>query len=132
MFKAYYWKPVGGELDLSGNSSLESTTHGKIIQLRKCCELTDCQKKQYETVEVSDELFNLTRFIIEAINCEARMRPEFEEANGSLVRKMEYFPTRPVVRKQVLYQQDLKKNYTQIQRLKDEQSRESSDTTPIE
>ena len=59
------------------------------------------------------------------------MRPEFEEADGSLVRKMEYFPTRPVVRKQVLYQQDLK-NYTQIQRLMDEQSRESGDTTPIE
>ena len=59
------------------------------------------------------------------------MRPEFEEVNGSLVRKMEYFPDRPVIRKQVLYQQDLK-NYTQIQRLKDEQSRESGDTTPIE
>ena len=44
---------------------------------------------------------------------------------------MEYFPTRPVVRKQVLYQQDLK-SYTQIQRLMDEQSRESGDTTPIE
>ena len=38
------------------------------------------------------------------------MRPEFEEAD---VRKMEYFPTRPVVRKQVLYQQDLK-NYTRL------------------
>ena len=35
------------------------------------------------------------------------MRPEFEEADGSLARKMEYFPTRPVIRKQVLYQ-DLK------------------------
>ena len=59
------------------------------------------------------------------------MRPEFEEADGSLVRNMEYFPTRPVIRKQVLYQQDLK-NYTQIQRLMDEQSREYGDTTPIE
>ena len=59
------------------------------------------------------------------------MRPEFEKADGSLVRKMKYFPSKPVIRKQVLYQQDLK-NYTQIQRLKDEQSRESSDTTPIE
>ena len=58
------------------------------------------------------------------------MRPEFEEADGSH-QKMEYFPTRPVVRKQVLYQQDFK-NYTQIQRLMDEQSRESGDTTPIE
>ena len=130
------------ELDLSGTGSLESTTSGnvrhKIIQLHRCCELTDvikeeqiARKKLYETVEVSDELFNLTRFIIEAINCEARMRPEFEEANGSLVRKMEYFPDRPVIRKQVLYQQDFK-NYIQIQRLKDEQSRESGDTTPIE
>ena len=89
------------------------------------------EKKQYKTIEVSDELLNLSRFIIEAINCEAQMRPEFEEADRSLVRKMEYFPTRPVVRKQVLYQQDLK-NYTQIQRLMDEQSRESGDTTPIE
>ena len=60
------------------------------------------------------------------------MRPEFEEADdGSLVRKMEYFPDRPVIRKQVLYKQDLK-NYTQIQRLMDEQSRESGDTTTIE
>ena len=131
-----------GELDLSRTRSLESTTSGniphKIIQLHKCRELTAvfkeeqiARKKQYETIEVSDEHFNLTKFIIEAINCEVRMRPEFEEANESLVRKMEYFPTRPVVRKQVLYQQDLK-NYTQIQRLMDEQSRESGDTTPIE
>ena len=131
-----------GELDLSGTGSLESTTsrnvHSKIKELSKCRELTDvikeeqiARKKLYETIEVSDELFNLTRFIIEAINCEARRRPEFEKADGSLVRKMEYFPDRPVIRKQVLYQQDLK-NYTQIQRLKDEQSRESSDTTPIE
>ena len=131
-----------GELDLSGTRSLESTTsgnvHHKIHQLCKCRKLTNvikeeqiARKKLYETVEVSNELFNLTRFIIEAINCEAQMRPEFEEADRSLVRKMEYFPDRPVIRKQVLYQQDLK-NYTQIQRLKDEQSRESGDTTPIE
>ena len=131
-----------GELDLSRTSSLESTTSGnvrqKIIQLRKCRELTAvikeeqiARKKQYETVEVSDELFNLTRFIIEAINCEVPKRPEFEEADGSLVRRMEYFPSKPVLRKQVLYQQDLK-NYTQIERLMDEQSRESGDTTPIE
>ena len=129
-----------GELDLSRTRSLESTTsgniHHKTIQLRKCCELTAVIKEEqiarkYETVEVSDELFNLTRFIIEAINCEVPMRPEFEEADESLVRKMEYFPTRPVIRKQVLYQQDLK-NYTQIERLMDEQSRESGDTTPIE
>ena len=89
------------------------------------------EKKLYETVEVSDELLNLTRFIIEAINCEAQMRPEFEKADGSLVRKMEYFPSKPVIRKQILSQQDLN-NYTQIQRLKDEQSRESGDTTPVE
>ena len=131
-----------GELDLSGTGSLESTTSGnvrhKIIQLCRCRELTDvikeeqiARKKLYETVEVSDELFNLTRFIIEAINCEARKRPDFEKADGSLVRRMEYFPSKPVLRKQVLYQQDLK-NYTQIQRLMDEQSRESGDTTPIE
>ena len=50
----------------------------KIIQLHKCHELTDvikeeqiARKKLYETIEVSNELFNLTRFIIEAINCEA-------------------------------------------------------------
>ena len=108
-----------GELDLSGTGSIESNTHGnvhhKISQLCKCRKLTDvikeeqiARKKLYETVEVSDELFNLTRFIIEAINCEARMRPEFEKADGSLVRKMEYFPSKPVLRKQVLYQQDLK------------------------
>ena len=113
-----------GELDLSRTRSLESTTdgniHHKIIQLLKCRKLTAvikeeqiARKKQYETIEVSHELFNLTQFITEAINCKTRMRPEFEEVDESLVRKMEYFPTRPVVRKQVLYQQDLK-NYTQI------------------
>ena len=60
-----------GELDLSGTRSLESTTCGKIIQLHKCHKFTAARKKQYETVEVSYELFNLTRFIIEAISCEA-------------------------------------------------------------
>ena len=96
------------ELDLSRTRSLESTTDGndrQKIQLHKCRELTDfikeeqiARKKQYETTEVSDKLFNLTKFIIETINCEARMRPVYEEANASLVRKMEYFPTRPVIK----------------------------------
>ena len=97
-----------GELDLSGTKRTESNTRGnvhhKISQLRKCRELTDvikeeqiARKKLYETVEVSNELFNLTRFIVEAINCEARKRPEFEKADGSLVRRMEYFPSKPVL-----------------------------------
>ena len=91
-----------GELDLSRTRSLESTTdgniHHKIIQLRKCNELTAvikveqiARKKQYKTVEVSDELFNLTKFIIEAINCKARMRPEFEELMNHLGEKWNIF-----------------------------------------
>ena len=70
------------------------------------------EKKLYKTIEVSDELFNLTRFIIEAINCEARMRPEFEEADGSLVRNMEYFPDRPVIRKTGIVSTRFKKLHT--------------------
>ena len=129
-----------GELDLS-TRSLESTSHEnfhhKIKELRKCRELTAVikeeqivRKEQYGTIKVSDELFNLTKFIIEAINCEAPVRPEFEDADGSLVRKLEYFPTRPIIRKQVLYEQDYK-NYTQIQRRMVKQLQESGDT-PIE
>ena len=116
----------------------QNNDHHRIHQLQKCRELTAvikeeqiARKQQYGTVEVSDELSNLTRFIIEAINCEARRRPTFEPADTSFERNLEFFLCKPILRKQVLYQQDLK-NYTQIQHLMDEHSRGSGEVIPVE
>ena len=66
-------------------------------------------------IQVSDELHNLVKFIIEAINCEVVKRPVSEAAKKSLVRNLEYFPARPIIRKQVLYEQDYR-NYMQIEK----------------
>ena len=49
------------------------------------------EKKQYGTIQVSDELHNLVKFIIEAINCEVVKKPVFEAAEKPLVRNLEYF-----------------------------------------
>ena len=54
------------------------------------------EKNSTVPFQVSDELHNLVKFIIEAINCEVVKKPVFEAAEKPLVRNLKYFQQGPL------------------------------------
>ena len=56
--------------------------------------------------QVSEPLKQLINFIIKVIECDVKKKPEFEAPDTSVVKNLEWFPTRPIIRKWVLYEID--------------------------
>ena len=88
-----------------------------MTDLNACLELETVirEEQQHSSgLKVSQQLTSLVMFIIEVINCEVRKEPVFEVADSTVVRNLEFFPHRPIIRKQVLYEKD-QKHGTQIE-----------------
>ena len=56
--------------------------------------------------QVSEPLKQLVNFIIKVIECDIKKKSEFEAPDTSVVKNLEWFPTRPIIRKWVLYEID--------------------------
>ena len=71
--------------------------------------------EQQRNTKVSQELKDLIHFILDAINTAVGKKPELAEVpeDKIIVREWELFPGRPIIRRQVLYEQD-RLNKTQI------------------
>ena len=52
---------------------------------------------------VSEPLKQLISFIIEAIEHDVQKKPDFEAPDTLVVKDLEWFPARPIIRKRVLY-----------------------------
>ena len=103
-----------GQLDLCNNKNLSELLHCKhLAEVIKAEQL-----RNQGSLQVSKELENLVKFILDAINCDVGKKPAFARVpdDQQPIRKLETFPARPIIRRQVLYSQDIK-NKTQILRL---------------
>ena len=90
-----------GELDL--------TKPGNMDYLAGCLEIAALIKEEQllsGQKQVSEPLKQLISFIIEAIERDVQKKPDFEAPDTSVVKNLEWFPTRPIIRKQVLYEID--------------------------
>ena len=90
-----------GELDL--------TKPGNMDYLASCSEIAALIKEEQllnGQKLVSEPLKQLISFIIEAIERDVQKKPDFEAPDSSVVKTLESFPTRPIIRKQVLYEID--------------------------
>ena len=86
------------------------------VKVLPCKELSDLiLDEQERNMEVSQELKDLIHFILDAINTPVGKKPELAEVpeDEIIVREWEIFPGRPIIRRQVMYEQD-RRNKTQI------------------
>ena len=90
-----------GELDLTKPGNMDYLSGcSEIAALIKEEQLLNGQKL------VSEPLKQLISFIIEAIERDVQKKPDFEAPDTSVVKNLEWFPTRPILRKWVLYEID--------------------------
>ena len=90
-----------GELDLTKPGNMDYLAGcSEIVALIKEEQLLNGQKL------VSEPLKQLISFIIEAIERDVQKKPDFEAPDTSVVKNLEWFPTRPIIRKWVLYEID--------------------------
>ena len=99
-----------GELDL--------TKPGNMDYLAGCSEIAALIKEEQllnSQKLVSEPLKQLISFIIEAIECNVQKKPDFEAPDTSVFKNLEWFPTRPIIRKRVLYE-IYRTHYTQSEK----------------
>ena len=85
------------------------TKPGNMDYLADCSEIAALIKEEQllnGQKQVSEPLRQLINFIIEVIECDIKKKPEFEAPDTSDVKNLEWFPTRPIIRKRVLYEID--------------------------
>ena len=90
-----------GEFDLTKPGNMDYLAGcSEIVALIKEEQLLNGQKL------VSEPLKQLISFIIEAIERDVQKKPDFEAPDTSVIKNLEWFPTRPIIRKRVLYEID--------------------------
>ena len=90
---------------------IDLTQQGNMNYLIGCSELAALFKEEQQLSshkQVSEPLYQLLRFIIEAIYSRAAKKPAFKAVEKEVVQNLKWFPANPIIRKQVLYEIDRK------------------------
>ena len=88
---------------------MDLTKPGNMDYLAGCSEIAALIKEEQllnSQKLVSELLKQLISFIIEVIERDVQKKPDFEAPDTSVVKNLEWFPTRPIIRKRVLYEID--------------------------